>query len=326
MRIRDFVRKHGRALGLASIVVGLAGLLQFTGVNPAASQTMTLTAFGSNEDPGLDASSAVWANAPQVQVPLTAQAASYAAGGGSIPTVAAKAIHYQDKIYLRVEWADNTKDETTSRVQDFSDAVAVEFPSQASAGAVPALCMGQLDAGVNIWQWRADSEAGVKDPVDLYVGALVDGYPSKDTLFYTARAAGNPYADTAAGPVQTLVSHAFGTLSKANTQDVAGKGVYDGKNWAVVFQRTLSAGDVNEAAFTKGATTDMAFAVWNGSEGDRNGRKSVSQFVRLSLSGTEIVSDESNPLAWALVAALFVGFVGVGVGLGLYGYKEAKRR
>ncbi|MCZ2109429.1 MAG: hypothetical protein LC118_07670, partial [Dehalococcoidia bacterium] len=100
MRIRDFVRKHGRALGLASIVLGVAGLLQFTGVNPAASQTMTLTAFGSNQDPGLDPSSGVWANAAQIQVPLTAQAASYAAGGGSIPTINAKAIHYQDKIYL----------------------------------------------------------------------------------------------------------------------------------------------------------------------------------------------------------------------------------
>ena len=325
MKIPRFVHAHARALAIASVVLGMAGLLQFTGVNPAASQTMTLTAFGTTENPGLDPASAVWDKAPQVQVPLTAQAGAYAAGGGSIPVVAAKAIHYQDKVFVRVEWFDATRDETTTRVQDFSDAVAVEFPSQASAGAVPTLCMGQLNAGVNIWQWRADSQAGLKDPVDLYVGALVDGYPSKDTLFYTARAAGNPYSDPTSGPVQTLVSHAFGSLDKAANQDVTGKGAYDGKKWAVVFERTLTSGDVNEAAFTNGASTDMAFAVWNGSEGDRNGRKSVSQFVRLSLSGTEIVSNESNPLAWALVLGLFVAFVGVGVGLGVYGYKEAKR-
>jgi hypothetical protein len=178
---------------------------------------------------------------------------------------------------------------------------------------------------VNIWQWRADSQAGVKDPADAYPNALVDMYPSKEAIFYTARAAGNPYADPAQGPTQTLVATAFGTLSKANVQDVHGNGVYANGKWTVVFERQLTGGDLGQATFATGKSTDMAIAVWNGSQGDRNGRKSVSSFLKLSLVGVSIGGDESNPMGWIAAGALLVGFVGLGVGLGWWGYRESKR-
>ncbi len=321
MTARAFLSRRGKALGVALAVLGAAAVLQFAGVNPAASQNVTLAALTANEDPGLDPSAGVWQKAPWVQVPLTAQQGSYAAGGGSIPVISARALQYKDNLYLRVEWADTTRDETTTKVENFSDAVAVEFPAR-SAASVPSLCMGQADAGVNIWQWRADSQAGVQDPVQLYTGAYSDDSRPKDALFYTARDAGNPYADPSLGPVQTLVSHTFGTLSPAVTQDVQGKGAYVDGRWAVVFTRNLGGADSDQASFSRGATTDMAFAVWNGSEGDRNGRKSVSQFVRLSLSGTEIVNEQSNAWVLALAAGLLAGAVGLGAALAWVGTRE----
>jgi hypothetical protein len=324
MRIPTVIRRRPITAGVALVVLAAAGVLQFVGVNPAASQTATLAAFEARSDPGTDPTSTAWKQAPVLQAPLSFQGATYPTGGGSIPTVSAQALHFQDRLYIRLQWDDATKDDTTTKVENFSDAAAIEFPA-VSAATVPSICMGQAGSGVNIWQWRADSQAGFKDPADVYPNALVDMYPSKETIFYTARAAGNPYADPAQGPTQTLVAQAFGTLSKANVQDVKGNGTYANGKWSVVFERQLAGGDVDQATFANGKSTDMAIAVWNGSEGDRNGRKSVSQFLKLSIVGVALGGEKSNPAGWIAAAALLVGFVGLGVGLGWYGYRESKR-
>jgi complex iron-sulfur molybdoenzyme family reductase subunit gamma len=319
-------RSHWRAAGLTLGVLVVAGLLQFANANPAVSQSLYLIAYDSPDDPGLSPSAAIWNDALSVRVPLSGQVATYAAGGGSIKTVRVQAVHYQTRLYMRVAWDDATTDESTTRVQDFSDAVALEFPAR-SASTVPSICMGQADAGVNIWQWRADSQRGLHDPVEIYTGALVDFYPSTDTLFYTAREAGNPYANPEQGPVQTLVSRAFGTLSPANVQDVAGKGERVGDGWAVVFSRDYNGSDADQAGFSSGTTTDMAVAVWNGSEGDRNGRKSVSQFVTLKVSAVELPQKhETNLMVIGLAIASIVALSGMGAAIAAYGVKESGRK
>ncbi len=315
-----------RTIGAVAAVLVAAGALQLFDANPAASQTLRLTAYSASDDPGLDPAHKAWKNAVAVQVPLSSQAGAYVSGGGSIPMVTAKALHVDNRLLIRVEWADATRDESTTRVQDFADAVALEFPARA-ATSVPAICMGQADAGVNIWHWRADSQAGFKEPAQVYAGSIVDMYPSRDTLFFTARAAGNPYSNPEAGPVQTLVSQTFGTLTAATVQDVQGSGVYKDGTWAVVFERAYTGTDGNQASFSDGARTDMAFAVWNGSEGDRNGKKSVSQFVQLSIMGGDAPgSDGANRMTVLIAVAMLVGLSGLGVTLATVGSRGGKVR
>jgi complex iron-sulfur molybdoenzyme family reductase subunit gamma len=323
-----------RALAATAAILLSAAALQFFNANPAASQTVWLVAYESPDNPGVDPASDAWNRAIAIQVPLTAQGAGYPLGGGSIPVVAAKALHHNNKLYLRVEWDDATKDESTTRVQDFSDAVAVEFPAK-SATSVPALCMGQADAGVNIWHWRADSQVGPKDPAQVYANASIDTYNADavidgrrltDSLFYTARAAGNPYAQVDRGPVQTLISQTFGTLTAASVQNVGGQGVYTNGKWAVVFEREYEAKNAEQAVFGDGAQTEMAFAIWNGSEGDRNGQKSVSSFVTLSVANAPLPGGrEVNTTALVWAGILLVGVCGIGVGLGWVGYRQAQR-
>ncbi len=309
-------------MGALAAVLVAAGVLQLAGANPAASQTLTLTAWQADEDPGLDPGSEIWKRAQFIQAPLTAQAGSYAAGGGSIPVVWARALHFNNTLYVRLEWEDSTQDDSTLKVEQFADAAALEFPAK-SATSVPSVCMGQADMGVNIWQWRSDS---LGDPNELYANTLVDMYPTKDDLFYTARAAGNPYANPKQGPVQNLVAVAFGTLSPAETQDVQGKGEYKDGRWSVVFARPFAGAADDQASFTAGTSTDIALAVWNGSEGDRNGRKSVSQFMTLSISGAAIPEAEgSDWLVLALAAGALLVIGGGGVALGLYGLHEGKQ-
>ncbi len=181
----ELLKRRRIALGVVA-VFALAAVLQFTNTNPAVSQTLYLTAYESAKDPGLDPSHNAWDNSAVVRVPLTAQLGSYAAGGGSVQTVRAKALHYNDTLYIRVEWTDATMDEATTRVEDFSDAVALEFPSK-TATTVPAVCMGQADAGVNIWHWRADSDAGLRDPVEIYAGAWWMSILDRHALLHSTR-------------------------------------------------------------------------------------------------------------------------------------------
>ncbi|HML97619.1 MAG TPA: ethylbenzene dehydrogenase-related protein [Tepidiformaceae bacterium] len=321
--VLDILKRRRVVLGIAS-VLALAAVLQFTNTNPAVSQTLYLTAYESAKDPGLDPTDGAWKDTVAVRVPLTAQRGSYAAGG-SVATVSARALHYNDTLYVRVEWKDATKDESTTRVEDFSDAVALEFPAK-TASTVPSVCMGQADAGVNIWHWRADSDAGLRDPVEIYAGASVDGYPSTDALFYTARAAGNPYANPDLGAVQTLVSQAFGQLTTSTVQDVAGKGVWENDTWAVVFARPYTSEGPEHAGFSAGARTDVAFAVWDGSQGERNGMKAASQFITLSIAGAKAPGGGGFSATWAILGAvMLVGLSALGIGLGVYGYREGKR-
>lgn len=310
-----------KTLGLVAAILAFAAALQLFNANPAASQALYLTAYQAPSDPGIDPNSAVWKTVPPIRVPLTAQPGVYAAGGGSVPFVNAQALHFNNQVYIRVQWDDATADESTRRAQDFADAVAVEFPSKAAA-TVPSICMGQADSGVNIWHWRADSQAGGPAPDNLYDGMVSDGSPE---VFYTARMVGNPYANPDAGSVQTLISQTFGTLSPAAAQQVLGQGTRVANGWAVVFSRGYTGADTQQATFAPGTNTDMAFAVWNGSDGDRNGRKSASQFVTLALAGAPLPADGGTNMTAVFLAMGLVGaFLALGLGFGAYGYLEGR--
>lgn len=304
---------------VAALIVAAA--LHVTNTNPAVSQTQNLTAIEVGQDPGLDPDAAVWDRVGSVQVPLSAQRSAYIIGG-SAKTVQAQAVQHKGRIYVRLAWDDPTNDDATVRVEDFADAAAIEFPADGAAS-IPSICMGQANAAVNIWHWRADSNAGLLDPTEVYTSASVDGYPSTETLFYTAREAGNPFANPDLGSVQTLVSRAFGELTTLEEQDVEGFGRHDGSGWAVVFARPFEAPTAGHAAFSTSTTMDLAFAVWDGSEDERNGRKSVSQFVTLSITGTGALGgDGTNWVAIGLAIALLLGMTAAGFGLATYGYRK----
>jgi hypothetical protein len=272
-------------------VVAVAIMLQLLGTNPAVSQSTTLIAHRVTEAPGLEPDAGVWGKAPAVEVPLTAQQVSWPSGG-SIPVLEARAIHSEGMLYIRMSWADDTKDTSVLGVDKFMDAAAVEFPAQA-ASSVPSICMGQTDGGVNIWQWRAGNEDGLPESIeDLSPTGYVDRYPSTEDLYFPARAAGNLVAQSA--PVQDLVAVGFGTLTPAVDQGVEGKAAWEDRRWSVVFARELSTHATEQVELGVGATVDIAFAVWDGSEGERNGIKSVSQFVVLELALEEFPHTTTN--------------------------------
>ena len=154
--------RPGAAVLLLSGAAAL--LLTTTGTRLAASQEVVLTANETGEEvPVTDPWDGFWEGVPKVDVPLSAQSAVPPTGGrGS--TMSARAVHDGETLFLLGEWPDASADRSLGRTEDFTDAVAVQFPAPGGTQ-VPAFCMGNPTAAVNVWQWRADSQRGVPEVV-----------------------------------------------------------------------------------------------------------------------------------------------------------------
>lgn len=221
-----------------------------------------------------------------------------------------QALHDGEELALRLAWLDPTCDDRAVRQHEFRDAVAIQF----SMTPDPPFYMGSraADGGVNIWMWKADRQRdlaeGYQDVDDAFPARVVDTYPSQpmdsaeraacsewprseivehDPLFVAAWGAGNlvakPDLNTS---VETLVAHGPGTLAgrPANMHFVKGQAVYERGVWYVQLQRSMTtfwAEDGAERVFRSGDYLPLSFAVWNGSAGDRDGKKNISIWQKL---------------------------------------------
>jgi complex iron-sulfur molybdoenzyme family reductase subunit gamma len=297
---------------MAFVLVGAAALTLFD-LRLASSQTITLVAKRSeNSIPLDDPADSVWNKGAPIQVPLSGQNVVPPKGGDQ-GTVTARALTYDGKLYIRMEWNDDTEDGLTGQQNQFSDAAAVQFPVQ-HGESVPAFCMGSLDTPVNIWQWKATWQTGTGASIqaveDVYPNMDVDLYPFEDEAeFYPAAFSGNIVARAdRTSAADNLLAGSFGTLTAAEDQMVAGQGAWDDGKWQVVFARDLT---VNEeyAQFAEGDSTNVAFAVWDGTEAQRDGTKSVSQFLTLEVSSEIATGGGGGPSGRVIGLFVVVGLV-----------------
>jgi hypothetical protein len=313
----------------------IAVLLRVAEANPAMAQTQSIGAWRVDAQPVMDGSAPEWQSILPVFLPTTSQQVTPPMGGGAIERVGVRAVHHDERLYVMLEWTDRTPDETSDRYEAFSDAAAIQFPAEAGS-AVPAICMGQADQAVNIWQWRADQQQEL--PVLPDTG-YVDSYPSTEDLYYPARQAGNPLSQSEDRTgVANLVAGGFGTLEVSDRGSLEGHAVHKDGRWMVVFSRPfLPAGELQPIIGGEGPI-DIAFAVWNGSEGERDGIKSVSAFTRLQVTpegpprrAVGATADwpayaPSNPMLPISLGFILVLIAGV-VALSIYmrgGVKESK--
>jgi len=220
------------------------------------------------------------------------------------------ALHNGEELVIRLSWIDPTVNNRAVRQDEFRDAVALQF----SLSSDPPFYMGDSGehGGVNIWMWKADRQHdladGYHDVDDAFPARAVDRYPERlgsdpstespawagskitehDPQFITAWGAGNlvaqPDLRTSA---ECLVARGPGTLSgkPANVQLVTGQAVNERGVWHVQLQRSMSLphehGEADERAFKSGDYLPVSFAVWNGSAGDRDGKKNISIWQKL---------------------------------------------
>ena len=215
-----------------------------------------------------------------------------------------RALHDGKELALLLVWADQTYDHTAIRPQDFRDAAAVEFSLTSDP---PFFAMGEKGKFVNIWMWKserqADLEPAFQDLEKIYPNIGIDSYPNllrspleqpmrnaltleSDKTFVTGWGAGNIVSDPQRkSPAEDLTAQGFGTLRARPRidQNANAKGVYSVGTYRVVFRRALKPSGEHAAKFQTGTTIPVAFAIWNGSAGDRDGKKSVTIWQDLKI-------------------------------------------
>ncbi|MCC7165082.1 MAG: hypothetical protein IT331_21465 [Anaerolineae bacterium] len=291
---------HKRNIVLfVGIVLGALALLFFN-IPIASSQGATLVAARVTEPlPLKDPTAALWQTATPLEVPLSAQAvAAPVLLETNVKAVTARALYNDSQLAILVEWNDTTQNDSMVRVQDFRDAVAVQFP----IGDQPLfICMGQVGGNVNIWQWKADwqkDSTAWQDMQTAYPNMNVDQYPFArvampapseydDPNYVPAFAANNLFAMPRVSPVENLVAGGYGTLTSQPPagQIVGGFGAWDNNTWRVIFTRDLATTGADNVSFDPAKLYPIAFAAWDGANGERNGQKSASQWANLQFEG-----------------------------------------
>lgn len=133
------------------------------------------------------------------------------------------------------------------------DYVGRDFPDAAGIlfplkGDAPLNTMGSEDQPVNAWFWRADFEDGAQN-------------------------------NTARG---------IGTVEPTEKSAISARGQWEDGTWRVVFARPLAVAEQKEETvqLEAGKPFKVAFAIWEGSSGERAGIKSFSkQWRELTLEG-----------------------------------------
>ncbi len=141
-----------------------------------------------------------------------------------------------ERLYVRMRWRDDTHDTATTKDR-FRDAAAVQF--SLGDDATSYLMGSGPQEAVNIWYWPGDGT-----------------------------------------PVQNLAAGGYGSTTILPSQSVTGDAHYenndgDPNEWAVVMSRPLAVEGDFEASFRR-YEVPVAFAVWQGSDGQRDGLKHVS--------------------------------------------------
>jgi hypothetical protein len=150
---------------------------------------------------------------------------------------------------------------------------------------------------------QADLEPAFQDLEKVYPNLGIDSYPNplrgpleqphrhsltldSAPLFVTAWGAGNIVADpTRKAAAEDLRAEGFGTLRARPRPDqsVLSDAVWGTDTYRVVLRRTLAPAGVDAVTLAPGAVVPLAFAVWDGAAGDRDGKKSVTIWQELRL-------------------------------------------
>lgn len=217
-----------------------------------------------------------------------------------IEGVFVRAVHNGKEVSIQLSWVDDTEDRSVIRHQDFHDGAAIQF---SAAENPPLFAMGAKGAPVNIWHWKADWE--VEQSIDRkYPNMASDHYQARadnviaaydqekapitkhDPLFLTGWGAENPFSiPERKTAVEDVVAAGLGTLTSQGPggQDVRGTSQWYKGLWRVSFTRTLSGNGDGDVVLSPGGSVNIGLAVWNGSQMDRNGQKSVTIWHELKL-------------------------------------------
>lgn len=192
--------------------------------------------------------------------------------------VIVRSLHDQQTIAFRLEWTDTTRNDQVDETEKFADGAALQY---VTGDRTTFLGMGQRDTPVRIWHWKADWQREVDVRAGRFVArAALDG-PVTTFPMLPANAARNPYAaHDRKGPVEEGVAAGTGTFTSRSIQHADGAGVWKHDTWYVVLSRDFDPDDLSISSNAK-----LAFAVWDGANGDRGAQKAISSWYPVRIAG-----------------------------------------
>ncbi|MBP61449.1 MAG: hypothetical protein CMJ62_07970 [Planctomycetaceae bacterium] len=218
------------------------------------------------------------------------------------PDLQTQIVHDGQTIAIRLSWRDEFADIHATRTESFEDAVAIELYR---GDAEPFVGMGDPKSPIDVWLWDADRQSQ-QFVENTYPNTVVDIYPFSETLVASAeldrdggrtadqpdislpaRASGNPIVPTgkkSGGSSLTVGGPGSVTFRIPQSQLVTAHGQYSDSRWEVVMTRSLSVeSDSDGISLEAGARASIAFAIWDGSQRDRDGKKLVTIWNDLEL-------------------------------------------
>ncbi len=199
-----------------------------------------------------------WSKAPAMEVPLGGQIiASPRQWTPSVDAIMVRGVYNNDEIVFLMEWDDSTN----KQEEIFRDAASLQFPTKIPDSLKkPYFAMGDSSGAVNIWSWKAFWNEGF--------GGVIEA------------------PETEPGEITELNAKGFNNIKNQppESQNVTGKAVYQNGRWKVMLKRSLKTDDTKtDIQFEVGKLIPLAFAVWDGSNSDVGGLKSVSSWYYVLL-------------------------------------------
>ncbi|MFB6170059.1 MAG: ethylbenzene dehydrogenase-related protein [Haloarculaceae archaeon] len=258
-------RRRRAALVLALLAVGaLAPAL--TTARPLNEVPVTRVSADRVEQYGRPTSDA-WDEAVPVEVPLSSAPSSVPdADDTSVDRVTVRTARTEETLFVRLSWADATAD---GNVSGSSPTPSVDSFGDAAAVQVP----------VNTTARPGIAMGSSRQMVNVWYW---NAYSGEEELL-------------AGGP---------GTVTAFEDPTVETAAAYEDGRWHVVFTRELRSARSQRTSFDMRNDVSVAFAVWNGSNMERSGRKSVSEWHHFPFAPEE---------GTALYEALLWGVAGLAI-------------
>lgn len=247
------------------------------------------------EEAPLDPTSPVWETAEAHYIPLAGQVIERPrAFSPTVDGVWVRGYHDGERLALRIRWSDPSASPDSSWLP-WQESMAGTMDPDGTP--IPTEPLGDALALQFPWELSEGNErpyflmGDAQDPVYLWDWHSEEG-------FAEARATG------------------LDTDQRMQTDALEGRASWDAGQWTVTYRRSLEAGSETALEFIEGDAVPVAFFAWDGSNGERDTRGSLSSWYFLILE-----EPASNAIYVApLIAMLLTG------GLGLLGFRRARSR
>ncbi|MFQ5687790.1 MAG: ethylbenzene dehydrogenase-related protein [Candidatus Scalindua sp.] len=246
-----------------------------------------------------------WNSVISVELPMAGQiVASPRFWTPSANSIKIKSMYNNEDIVFLLEWDDMTNEQS----EVYSDAVALQFPTKIPEGLKkPYFAMGESGKSVVLWHWRAYEEslhvvkkeagdgsetatdggsivAGEQEETGHVVAEEVETQADSTEEEKTTEAHEEKFKDFMT--IRELNAKGFKNLAvqPSNSQDSKGKGYWENGTWKVMITRPLVTDDKKiDIQFETGKLIPYALAVWDGSNKEVGGQKSITSWYYLTL-------------------------------------------